>query len=40
LLDEIIIAGHIQESSKKVVLKAVAGQESLIDENGDDKRKN
>ena len=39
LLDEIIIAGHIQESSKKVVLKAVSGQESLIDEY-DEKKKN
>ena len=39
LLDEIIIAGHIQESSKKVVLKAVAGQESLIDEASEEKMK-
>ena len=39
LLDEIIIAGHIQESSKKVVLSAVSGQESLIDEGTDDKKR-
>jgi AP-1 complex subunit sigma 1/2 len=39
LLDEILIAGHIQESSKKVVLRAVTEQENLIDEANDDKVK-
>ncbi len=39
ILDEILMAGHIQESSKKVVLKAVAGQESLIEEAADEKFK-
>ena len=37
ILDEIIMAGHLQESSKKVILKAVAGQETLIDESSPDK---
>lgn len=39
LLDEIIMAGHVQESSKKVVLKAVAGQESLIEDGADGSMK-
>ena len=37
ILDEIIMAGHIQESSKKVVLKAVSGQDALIEESQDEK---
>lgn len=37
ILDEMIMSGHIQESSKKVILKAVAGQEHLIDEVTEDK---
>ncbi len=32
ILDEIVIAGHLQESSKKSVLKAISGQEALVDE--------
>ena len=32
LLDELLIAGYVQESSKKAILKAVSGQENLIDE--------
>jgi AP-1 complex subunit sigma 1/2 len=32
ILDEIMLAGHIQESSKKLVLKAVTNQEALIDD--------
>ena len=39
ILDEILMAGHIQESSKKVVLKAVSGQESLIEDSKEDKGK-
>ena len=37
ILDEMIMSGHIQESSKKVILKAVAGQEHLIDEVTEEK---
>lgn len=37
ILDEMIMSGHVQESSKKVILKAVAGQEHLIDEVTEDK---
>jgi AP-1 complex subunit sigma 1/2 len=31
ILDEIIMAGHIQETSKNVILKSVSGQEKLIE---------
>ena len=33
VLDELLMAGYVQESSKKVIIKAVAGQEALIGEN-------
>ena len=39
ILDELLMSGHIQESSKKVILKAVAGQEALIDESLEDGSK-
>ena len=39
ILDELLMSGHIQESSKKVILKAVAGQEALIDESVEDGTK-
>ena len=32
MLDELLMAGYVQESSKKVIIKAVAGQEALIGE--------
>ena len=32
VLDELIMAGHIQESSRKVVLKAVSQLENLLDQ--------
>jgi AP-1 complex subunit sigma 1/2 len=32
VLDELLMAGFVQESSKKVIIKAVAGQEALIGE--------
>ena len=32
-----IMSGHMQESSKKVILKAVSGQEHLIEEVTEDK---
>lgn len=33
VLDELLMAGYVQESSKKVIQKAVAGQEALIGDN-------
>lgn len=36
-MDEIIIGGHLQESSKKAVLKAISGQEALIDESQEEQ---
>ena len=35
LLDELIIAGELQESSKKAVLRVCAAQDALMDENKD-----
>ncbi len=32
MLDEILIGGHMQESSKKVTLQAIQAQDNLIDE--------
>lgn len=32
VLDEMLMAGYVQESSKKIIIKAVAGQEALIGE--------
>ena len=31
------MAGYIQESSKKSILKSISGQEALIDENNEDQ---
>ena len=31
------MAGHIQESSKKSILKSISGHEALIDEGNDDQ---
>lgn len=31
LLDELVLAGEVQESSKKAVLRAVTAQDALID---------
>ena len=39
LLDELLIAGYVQESSKKAILKAVSGQENLIDESLEESAK-
>eukprot|EP01016_Furgasonia_blochmanni_P038107 TRINITY_DN4570_c0_g1_i1.p2 TRINITY_DN4570_c0_g1~~TRINITY_DN4570_c0_g1_i1.p2 ORF type:complete len:156 (+),score=41.58 TRINITY_DN4570_c0_g1_i1:68-535(+) len=42
ILDEILLGGHLQETSKKAILKAVSAQEALIDDNpeeGNDKSK-
>mmetsp|Transcript_14336 Transcript_14336/g.12167 ORF Transcript_14336/g.12167 Transcript_14336/m.12167 type:complete len:160 (-) Transcript_14336:224-703(-) len=36
ILDEILLAGQIQESSKKSILKAISGQEALMDESAED----
>lgn len=33
VLDELLMAGYVQESSKQVIIKAVAGQEALIGDN-------
>jgi len=41
ILDELVIAGELQESSKKAVLKVVTAQDEMMDENkqkdGDDR---
>ena len=36
ILDELLMAGYVQESSKKSILKAVSGQEALIEESLED----
>lgn len=33
VLDELLMAGYVQESSKNVIIKAVTGQEALIGDN-------
>ena len=38
LLDELIIAGELQESSKKAVLRVCAAQDALMEENKDAER--
>jgi AP-1 complex subunit sigma 1/2 len=38
LLDEILLGGHIQESSKKIIMKSVNNQEILIGDNSDDEK--
>jgi AP-1 complex subunit sigma 1/2 len=35
ILDELIIAGELQESSKKAVLRVCAAQDALMEENKD-----
>lgn len=37
ILDELIIAGELQESSKKAVLRVCAAQDALMEENKDSK---
>ena len=39
LLDELILAGYIQESSKKTIIKSVTGQEELIEESIEETNK-
>ena len=39
LLDELLMAGFVQESSRKVILKAVSCQEALIEESIEDSQK-
>ena len=39
ILDELIIAGELQESSKKAVLRVCSAQDSLMDENKDGTNK-
>mmetsp|Transcript_35830 Transcript_35830/g.40735 ORF Transcript_35830/g.40735 Transcript_35830/m.40735 type:complete len:152 (+) Transcript_35830:154-609(+) len=39
LLDEYVIAGELQESSKKQILKAVINQDNLMEENKDADKK-
>ncbi len=39
LLDEVFIGGHLQETSKKEILKVCAAQDDLLDDSSDDKRK-
>lgn len=36
ILDEIIIAGHMQESGKKSILKQITGQEAIMEDNNED----
>ena len=38
ILEEMIMAGHIQESSKKIVLKAIASQEAMVQEAAEKNR--
>ena len=33
------IGGHLQETSKKEILKVCAAQDDLLEDNSDDKRK-
>ena len=37
ILDEIILGGFLQETSKRSILKSVSGQEQLLDEANDDE---
>eukprot|EP01017_Pseudomicrothorax_dubius_P016567 TRINITY_DN1878_c0_g1_i2.p1 TRINITY_DN1878_c0_g1~~TRINITY_DN1878_c0_g1_i2.p1 ORF type:complete len:154 (+),score=43.17 TRINITY_DN1878_c0_g1_i2:132-593(+) len=39
ILDEIILSGHLEESSKKSILKAVKTHEELIEENTEEQNK-
>lgn len=39
ILDELLLCGYFQESSKSVILKAVHGQESLINDFNEDGKK-
>ncbi|CAD8049375.1 unnamed protein product (macronuclear) [Paramecium tetraurelia] len=39
ILDELLLAGFIQEPSKKIILKAITSQEALIEEGNDDQSK-
>ncbi len=39
ILDETIMAGHIQESSKQIILKIVSAQENLIETSSNSKYK-
>ena len=39
LLDELILAGYIQESSKKTIIKSVSGQEEQIEESLEEANK-
>ncbi|EUD72792.1 hypothetical protein YYG_01792 [Plasmodium vinckei petteri] len=38
LLDEILVSGELQESSKKVILRVVAAQDSLMEDNKSNKK--
>lgn len=37
ILDELMIAGHVMEPSKKVILKAISSQEALAEEDTEEK---
>jgi AP-1 complex subunit sigma 1/2 len=37
ILDEILISGHMQESSHKAIMKIISTQEEMIDETTEDK---
>ncbi|CAD8133970.1 unnamed protein product [Paramecium pentaurelia] len=39
ILDELLLAGFLQEPSKKIILKAITSQEALIEEGNDDQSK-
>ncbi|KEG02113.1 hypothetical protein YYE_02852 [Plasmodium vinckei vinckei] len=38
LLDEILVSGELQESSKKIILRVVAAQDSLMEDNKSNKK--
>jgi AP-1 complex subunit sigma 1/2 len=40
LLDELLMGGYVQESSKKAIMKAVSGQEAMIDETVEEVNEN
>ena len=39
MLDEIIIGGYLQESSKKHILKSVSDQEALVEDKNEEEEK-
>jgi hypothetical protein len=38
MLDEVMIGGYLEESSKKSILSAITGHEALVDEASEDSK--